>query len=110
MSRCKGKTKAGKRCKIEIDISPEGYCKYHHWQATDEDSKNKHMKYMKSDVWKVKRAIVLGVLGETCKLCGRYGNHIHHNTYDRLYHEDLLKDLTVLCSGCHRKYHKVRKK
>lgn len=106
MARCKGKTKVGRRCKITLDISPEGYCKYHQYQATEKDGRNKYEKYLKSDVWKVKRAIVLGVLGETCKLCGRRGTSVHHNTYDRLYHEDLLRDLTVLCSRCHKNWHK----
>ena len=106
--RCKGKTKAGKRCKIEIDLSPEGYCKYHQYQAKEGESREKYIKYINSPAWKLKRAIVLSILGETCKICGRKGNIIHHNTYERLYHEDLLKDLTVLCNSCHRKYHRIK--
>ena len=108
MTRCKGITKAGKRCKIDIDLSPDGYCKYHQWQSKGESAKKKYDTYMRSPEWKMKRAIVLSVLGETCKLCGRKGTSVHHNTYERLYHEDLLKDLTVLCRNCHRKFHRKR--
>ena len=108
--RCKGITKAGKKCKIEIDLSPDGYCKYHQYQSTGEDHKKKYTEYMNSAEWKAKRAIVLGILGETCKLCGRPAKTVHHNTYERLYHEDLLKDLTVLCKACHKRFHRIRSK
>lgn len=108
MRRCRGITKAGKRCKINVNLSPEGFCKYHQFQIKSEDVRKKYERYMKSPEWKLKREIVLSVLGETCKLCGRPAKSIHHNNYDRLYEEDLLKDLTVLCNGCHKNFHKKR--
>ncbi len=107
MARCKGIKKNRHRCRITRDLNFEGYCKYHEKQS--KSSKDKYTKYMNSKEWQTKRETVLSILGKTCKLCGRSGVSVHHNTYERLYREDLLKDLTVLCSGCHKKYHKKGK-
>jgi len=111
--RCKGTTKEGKKCKITRNLSVDGYCKYHQYQLKakgKKSGKNEYQKYMASPEWKLKRSIVLSVLGKTCKLCGGYGSTVHHNTYARLYNEDLLKDLTVLCKGCHSRFHRKGKR
>ncbi len=43
-----------------------------------------------------------------CQLCNNKGYHVHHKTYenhgDELNH---LKDLVVLCSKCHEKFHDI---
>ncbi len=114
--QCLGTTQKGKKCK-QIDLRKNGYCKYHQYQANRapilKSPKNKYKteyhKYLDSPEWKKKKEIVLSILGRTCKLCGKYGNTIHHNTYARVYQEDLIRDLTVLCKKCHTNYHEKGK-
>jgi len=108
---CKGIKKDGDPCRGRG--YDDGYCKHHAHQNPKRNVKksyekktDKYRAYLKSPEWAVKRQIVLSVLGETCKLCGKPATTVHHNTYKTLYNENILKDLTVLCSGCHAKYHK----
>ncbi len=66
--------------------------------------------YLKSEAWKLKRLQKLNSVGHSCQLCNSTDKlQIHHRTYERVYNED-LNDLTVLCSKCHYKFHKKRKK
>jgi len=111
VATCKGVRKDGKPCKGKG--YEDGYCKHHIHQKPKKEIKKSRAKsikayreYLKSPEWAVKRQIVLSVLGETCKLCGKSATTVHHNTYKTLFEENILKDLTVLCSSCHAKYHK----
>lgn len=111
VATCKGVKKDGNPCKGKG--YENGYCKHHIHQNPKRNVKKTYTKktdayleYLKSPEWAVKRQIVLNVLGETCKLCGNFATTVHHNTYKTLYNENILKDLTVLCSSCHAKYHK----
>ena len=63
--------------------------------------------YLKSDIWKGKRQLVLDTKGSECENCGEnaLGNlQIHHVTYDRIYHEH-IDDFEVLCGTCHNDHH-----
>ena len=116
--QCIGVTKKGTRCKIHRDISKSGFCKYHKFQEkylkskrkTSLNKRLKYYKYLESPAWQKKRNIVFSKLGKTCKLCGNYGNTVHHNNYASVGHEDPLKDLTVLCKKCHKEFHKKKDK
>lgn len=58
-----------------------------------------------SKAWKEKRAAVLERDHYRCKICGSCMDlHVHHVTYERLYHEE-LDDLITLCGKCHRRLH-----
>lgn len=108
--KCKGIRTDGEPCNA-IALK-NGYCRSHKEQSPDfpvkkslKEQQEDYHNYLKSPEWAVKRKIVLSVLGETCKLCGKKATTIHHNTYRTLYKENLLKDLTVLCPDCHAWYH-----
>ena len=61
--------------------------------------------YLKSDIWKGKRELVLDTLGKKCKKCCTHKNlQVHHKTYDRIFHE-CIEDFEVLCFKCHVIYH-----
>ena len=71
--------------------------------------KEKYYTYLLSKEWKLIRKKILSRDGNRCQWCGDYHSlHIHHLTYDRVYHED-LDDLITLCSQCHENYHKRKK-
>ena len=58
-----------------------------------------------SKTWKDKRDAVLKRDGYRCRICGSGKNlHVHHITYERLFHEE-LDDLLTVCNKCHRKLH-----
>jgi hypothetical protein len=59
--------------------------------------------YLRSEHWQATRAAALRRAGYKCQLCCRKRDrelHVHHLTYERLWHED-EQDLVVLCSACH---------
>lgn len=62
-------------------------------------------KYIKSNQWAGKRKEVIRNRGGKCEVCGGAENlQVHHKTYARLGREK-MKDLRLLCGGCHRNEH-----
>lgn len=62
-------------------------------------------KYIQSDEWKQKADDAKERADHKCQICNSNGTlHAHHRTYERLGNE-LPEDITVLCSGCHGKFH-----
>ena len=61
--------------------------------------------YLQSPQWSERRQRALNLHGRKCSICGsKYDLHVHHLTYINLFHEP-LKDLAVLCQGCHENEH-----
>jgi len=59
--------------------------------------------YLQSPEWKALRAEKIKSTGGNCELCGLYignGGECHHNTYERLFREE-LDDLTYCCPDEH---------
>lgn len=58
--------------------------------------------YYKSTTWAKKRSERLRLDGYKCAKCGfTRALEVHHITYDRLFHEDVSRDLITLCKSCH---------
>ena len=64
--------------------------------------------YLQSPLWKDQRKRALRRAGFRCQVCSAKDQRleVHHNSYDRLGRE-LIEDLCVLCSPCHRKIHNL---
>ena len=66
--------------------------------------------YIQSAEWKRVATAAKERARWCCQLCNEPGNkttlHAHHRTYDRLGFE-APEDITVLCAGCHAKFHGV---
>jgi hypothetical protein len=61
--------------------------------------------YLLSPQWQELRQQALERDGHRCRVCNSAKRlDVHHRTYERFGHED-LDDLTVLCRGCHERYH-----
>jgi 5-methylcytosine-specific restriction endonuclease McrA len=66
---------------------------------------------MKSEAWMKKSDERRKIDNWKCCVCGkpaskcRYGLQVHHLTYDRLGHEDVLHDIVSLCGKCHKMIH-----
>lgn len=72
----------------------------------------KYIKYLKSDSWKKKSALIRRIDNYTCQICGfdarnnsggrlDHGHlEVHHLTYKRLFCEWTI-DLVTLCQACH---------
>ena len=59
--------------------------------------------YYKSRTWAEKRNERLKIDGFKCARCGfTRALEVHHINYDRLYHEDVSRDLITLCKKCHK--------
>lgn len=58
--------------------------------------------YYKSQSWAEKRNERLKIDGFKCAKCGfTRALEVHHINYERLFHEDVSKDLITLCKKCH---------
>ena len=74
-----------------------------------ENRKKKYVKYLQSHKWKNKRKLAIADAGGRCELCNcPYGLEVHHRTYKNIYNET-SKDLTVLCTLCHKLFHAHKK-
>lgn len=66
--------------------------------------------YMQSEEWYEKRRQRIWVDEGRCTMCGRGSDstklQVHHLTYARLGHEDVMKDLATVCPECHRRLHR----
>ena len=64
---------------------------------------SRYHEYLASSEWKALRAEKIKSVDGCCEHCGSYiGNrgHCHHNTYERLFREE-LDDLTYVCPDEH---------
>jgi hypothetical protein len=62
-------------------------------------------RYLRSPLWRARRARALALAGSRCERCGRAGRlDVHHATYKRLGRER-DGDLHVLCRDCHEDEH-----
>ena len=58
--------------------------------------------YYKSPLWANKRNERLKIDGFKCAKCGfTRALEVHHINYERIFHEDVSKDLITLCKKCH---------
>jgi predicted HNH restriction endonuclease len=65
--------------------------------------------YLRSAVWRSKRARALRRAGEACQVCNaRDRLQVHHREYEGRWGEEPDDDLTVLCDDCHQLYHDTR--
>lgn len=63
--------------------------------------REKYEQHIRSARWKNMKRDFRKLRGNKCERCGSGHNlELHHKTYERLGHE-LIKDLELLCSGCH---------
>lgn len=69
---------------------------------------NKYREYLISKKWASLKRAVHFFYEDECFICrSRKDLHVHHKTYERLFHED-LDDLVLVCSDCHQKIHDDR--
>jgi len=64
-----------------------------------------YQEYLKSEEWQEKRRDMREICDGVCMECGNRGNILHHETYERVLHEE-LSDLKWVCSDCHDDIHK----
>jgi 5-methylcytosine-specific restriction endonuclease McrA len=69
-------------------------------------SQNYAQNYLQHPHWIAKRREALDHYGERCQRCGRKGGflQVHHKHYRTMFRE-AMKDLEVLCRGCHKDEH-----
>lgn len=64
-----------------------------------------YLDYLQSIQWRYLAARVRARDGHACRDCGsRTSLHVHHLTYERIFHEP-LDDLITVCDECHRARH-----
>jgi 5-methylcytosine-specific restriction endonuclease McrA len=64
-------------------------------------------KYLKSDDWQRKRAVVLTRDKNRCVYCGARASQVHHKRYaPRNIGREPIEWLVSVCEACHRKQHK----
>ena len=67
----------------------------------------RYLAYLRSDEWQTKRAAVIERCSNICEVCELLPvEEVHHNTYERLYREE-LDDLLGVCSHCHERVHRL---
>ena len=65
----------------------------------------RYLNYLQSAEWRYLAARVRARDNNMCQDCGNnHQLHVHHLTYERIYHEPLT-DLITLCDTCHRVRH-----
>lgn len=67
--------------------------------------KQPYAEYLKTEHWQTMRRLALELSDGCCALCDATEElDVHHRTYARLGSER-LRDLVVLCRGCHGRHH-----
>ena len=65
----------------------------------------RYRKYLETEEWKERRDEAVERAEGRCQLCNAGPPlHAHHRTYERAGNEKPM-DLTVLCAGCHYRFH-----
>ena len=73
------------------------------WQAIlSDNSPATYNNYLKSRAWAETRDRFFQQVGRLC-ICGEPATEVHHRTYDNIGKEEILTDLSGLCSDCHRR-------
>lgn len=111
-SRAKGWKKRAIKSNPFRNLDSETIIKYIHGdfhkkenKKPKEENKRRYHKYLKSDQWKMMAVGIKQIRGNKCEKCGSGNNlQVHHKHYMNIYKEK-LKDLLVLCGGCHKKEH-----
>ncbi|TSA24390.1 HNH endonuclease [bacterium] len=67
---------------------------------------NKYKEYRKSKEWKDLKKLALERANNTCEICGKSAQVVHHRSYPSNFKDDNLDNLQVLCKDCHYKIHK----
>ncbi len=67
---------------------------------------NKYKEYRKSKKWEDLKNVALKTANNTCEICGKSAQVVHHRTYPANFKDDNLDNLQVLCKDCHYKIHK----
>lgn len=66
---------------------------------------NQYREYLISKKWEWYKKAIHHIYNDECYICNSCRElHVHHKTYERIYHED-LDDLVLLCKSCHEKVH-----
>lgn len=68
---------------------------------------SRYREYLRSDVWRQKRALVLQRSDGTCELCGGTATQVHHVQYPKTLGTETLDSLVAVCEQCHRKSHGI---
>jgi hypothetical protein len=67
-----------------------------------------YKEYLETPEWLTKRLEKLEQVGYRCQRCdSSLDLQVHHLNYRHLGEEDLIRDLIVLCDGCHCRYHNL---
>lgn len=73
----------------------------------DSDGELDYYVYIKSEAWFKRTEPVRARNGGMCECCDmRYGDSVHHRSYERLGHE-LDSDLIHVCTPCHKAIHEL---
>ena len=66
----------------------------------------KYAAYMKSQMWRFARHLVLLRSGGRCEICrNSHSIQVHHKQYPRVFGKEKLSDLIALCKWCHAREH-----
>lgn len=74
--------------------------------ANRRNFQNKYNDYTKSKEWENLKNTALKRANNTCEVCGKSAQVVHHKSYPANFKDDNLDNLIVLCNKCHYKIHK----
>lgn len=87
---------------VVVETESEDLLDFNNYAVSRAD---KYYEYLNSLEWFEKKSLKLEEVGYRCQLCNSPFNlDVHHRTYVRVPNEPLT-DLTVLCRGCHSRFH-----
>ena len=76
------------------------------WHAILTNNREDHYeKYLNSKAWSEIREKCFDHFGRQCLFCSNPATEVHHRDYTNIGKENLLTDLSVLCSDCHQRFH-----
>ena len=79
------------------------------WHAILMNNREDHYeKYLNSKAWSEIREECFNHFGRQCLFCSNPATQVHHRDYTNIGKENFLTDLSVLCSDCHKIFHKLR--
>ncbi|RPJ79215.1 MAG: HNH endonuclease [Alphaproteobacteria bacterium] len=67
-----------------------------------------YKEYMDSNEWKSLRKLAYQRAKHKCELCLEKASSVHHVKYPKIYKEDCLDNLVVVCDKCHKLLHGIR--
>lgn len=72
------------------------------------DKQKEYAKYLRSEDWKSRKEYLSQQWNNECACCKKNKNlHLHHLSYDNL-GKETIRDVILLCKGCHLDVHKNR--